>query len=230
MKELLKYADHNTLSSHLPTKYKVAICEDLGHVHFYKSKVEYIQNTSSGTYYINTGIKGNGKLKVECIFEPWKQDGGWNCVYGGRNSAGSNDFIYIYSCNSNNGVDTGYAGYYNQTTAKITEAHASTNVKHTIVQDRGTFILDGAIVKTFTNNTFTSTADIFIFDGSNNNTPGNYKGYFKLYSFKMWNDGILVRNMIPIRIGTTGYMYDKVSKQIFSNSGTGNFTLGPDIN
>lgn len=37
-------------------------------------------------------------------------------------------------------------------------------------------------------------------------------------------------DFIPVRVGTTGYMYDKKSKQLFGNSGTGNFTLGADKN
>jgi hypothetical protein len=39
---------------------------------------------------------------------------------------------------------------------------------------------------------------------------------------------ILVRDFIPVRVGNVGYMYDKVSGQLFGNSGTGNFILGPD--
>jgi hypothetical protein len=35
-------------------------------------------------------------------------------------------------------------------------------------------------------------------------------------------------DLIPVRIGNVGYMYDKVSGQLFENQGTGNFILGPD--
>jgi hypothetical protein len=34
--------------------------------------------------------------------------------------------------------------------------------------------------------------------------------------------------MIPVRIGTTGYMYDRVSGQLFGNAGTDDFILGND--
>lgn len=36
-------------------------------------------------------------------------------------------------------------------------------------------------------------------------------------------------DLIPVRIGTTGYMYDRVSEQFFGNAGTGEFILGPDV-
>jgi hypothetical protein len=41
-------------------------------------------------------------------------------------------------------------------------------------------------------------------------------------------DNIIKYDLIPVRVGQVGYMYDKVSHQLFGNSGTGNFILGPD--
>ena len=38
----------------------------------------------------------------------------------------------------------------------------------------------------------------------------------------------LVRDFIPVRVGTVGYMYDRVSGQLFGNQGTGDFIIGPD--
>ena len=35
-------------------------------------------------------------------------------------------------------------------------------------------------------------------------------------------------DLIPVRVGQVGYMYDKVSGQLFGNVGTGDFGLGPD--
>jgi len=38
----------------------------------------------------------------------------------------------------------------------------------------------------------------------------------------------VVVDFIPVRKEGVGYMYDKVSRQLFGNSGTGNFILGND--
>lgn len=38
----------------------------------------------------------------------------------------------------------------------------------------------------------------------------------------------LIMDLIPVRVGQVGYMYDKVSGQLFGNAGTGDFGLGPD--
>ena len=51
-----------------------------------------------------------------------------------------------------------------------------------------------------------------------------------IYYLQFLKDDALIHDFIPVRIGTTGYMYDKVSGQLFGNTGTGSFILGPDKN
>lgn len=53
--------------------------------------------------------------------------------------------------------------------------------------------------------------------------------YFKLYSLGFVENGIQKLHLIPVRVGSEGYMYDRVSGKLFGNSGTGRFILGPDI-
>lgn len=46
-------------------------------------------------------------------------------------------------------------------------------------------------------------------------------------------NGELVRDFIPVRVGSganaVGYMYDRVTRKLFGNKGTGSFVLGPDV-
>ena len=60
---------------------------------------------------------------------------------------------------------------------------------------------------------------------------GNVYRYSKvtIYYLKIYGNEELIADFIPVRIGQVGYMYDKVSKQLFGNSGTGEFILGPDV-
>ena len=51
-----------------------------------------------------------------------------------------------------------------------------------------------------------------------------------IYQCSIWGDGVLLRDFIPVRVGQVGYMYDKVSGQLFGNAGTGDFIVGPDKN
>lgn len=59
--------------------------------------------------------------------------------------------------------------------------------------------------------------------------PNNY-GNVQVYSFKYTKRNKTFMELIPVRIGDEGFMYDKVSGKLFGNAGTGKFILGPDIN
>lgn len=60
-------------------------------------------------------------------------------------------------------------------------------------------------------------------------TNGSYPLSGKVYYLKIYQNDNLVRDFIPVRVGTTGYLYDRVSGQLFENSGSGSFTYGNDV-
>ena len=61
------------------------------------------------------------------------------------------------------------------------------------------------------------------------------------YSAKLYDSGVLVRDMIPVRVGAVGAVYDKRgtggmnpdgsarNDGMYYNRGTGAFVVGPDI-
>ena len=51
----------------------------------------------------------------------------------------------------------------------------------------------------------------------------------RLYYCRIYDGNELVRDLIPVRVGEIGYMYDRVSGELFGNMGTGEFILGPDV-
>ena len=57
---------------------------------------------------------------------------------------------------------------------------------------------------------------------------GNPSFHLRISFFKAWSNGDLIRDLIPVRVGTVGYMYDRVSGELFGNAGTGAFIVGPD--
>lgn len=50
----------------------------------------------------------------------------------------------------------------------------------------------------------------------------------KFYSLQVEKGGDVVLDLIPVRIGQVGYLYDSVSGELFGNAGTGTFVVGPD--
>lgn len=55
------------------------------------------------------------------------------------------------------------------------------------------------------------------------------KGKLKLHSSKLYKNTVLELDLIPVRCGAVGYMYDRVSGHLFGNAGTGNFIVGSDV-
>ena len=71
-------------------------------------------------------------------------------------------------------------------------------------------------------NSVNSNIYIFKANGYNGETG------FKCYRCKLYNGTTLVRDFIPVRVGNVGYLYDRVSGELFGNAGTGSFVLGQD--
>lgn len=80
-------------------------------------------------------------------------------------------------------------------------------------------------LKTLTRQSFASnTQTLYLFRGRN---IANVN--VKVGKVKIFDGNKLKRDFIPVRVGQVGYMYDKVSGQLFGNVNTGNFILGNDI-
>lgn len=75
-----------------------------------------------------------------------------------------------------------------------------------------------------------NTAPIYLFRSSMTGSSGHAPGFQgRFYYFQIYEGEQLVMDLRPVRKGTTGYMYDKVSGRLFGNQGTGEFVLGPDV-
>lgn len=63
-------------------------------------------------------------------------------------------------------------------------------------------------------------------------TNGSYPFIGKMYYYKIYDNGVLAFNAVPVRRNTDGAigMFDTVSGTFLQNSGTGNFIPGPTIN
>jgi hypothetical protein len=70
---------------------------------------------------------------------------------------------------------------------------------------------------------------IYLF-AANFERPMLINGDNRIYAVKFYDvSGILTFDAIPVRKVNIGYMYDRVSGQLFGNQGTGEFVLGKDV-
>ena len=100
---------------------------------------------------------------------------------------------------------------------------------HSVCFDRDTVSVDGETKALVTD--FSKTGDVIKSFGLFN-FPQKYVGSTPKSAIsycKMWDrEDNLMADFIPVRVGDVGYMYDRVSGQLFGNSGTGAFIIGPD--
>jgi len=88
--------------------------------------------------------------------------------------------------------------------------------------------MDGVAIHTFNEATFTTTGNALL---GNFNYTNYIPALAKYYESKWWNDGVLIRDFIPCYRKSDdkpGY-YDIVNNTFYTNAGTGEFVLGPNV-
>ena len=102
------------------------------------------------------------------------------------------------------------------------------NTPYTLIQKDGQTTV-GNTTYTNVSRTLTSTQNFFLFTRNPREASTTFTGkiyYFRITDRSTGNDKAF---FIPVRIGQVGYLYEKVSKKLFENKGTGSFILGNDV-
>ena len=186
-------------------------------------QLEYIEGT--GTQWIDSGVKANQDTVVEIEFEITGNETGYGAVFGARTNSSSNCFLAFSRCgNGKIGIQIGNSGSKNCNTSQ------SLNVVYKLKASNGNITVNGDSVNFTTVSDFETPLNVRIFDIANGNTSSSGTGnrilIGKVYSFKLYESNIIIRNMIPSKRKSDNVigMYDMVSRQFFTNSGTGSFT------
>ena len=179
-------------------------------------ELEYIEST--GTQYIDTGIKASKTLKVEADIDV-SPASGWVMILGDYTSGSyfswwrQNTTIYAYYGSNNKTLAelTGKRKYISNNTNNIWSIDTS---QITVTPNSSDFSKNG-------NN-------LYLFSVNNG---GNYnKASMKLYSCKIYDNGTLVRDFIPARRISDGKagLWDKVNLKFYTDENGGNFTAGAE--
>jgi len=115
-------------------------------------------------------------------------------------------------------------GFYFGNSNAVNLFTPTVNTKYKFSTNKNILYINDTRKSTLTDNTFVGFTPL----GLLQNNIQNIQASFRMYYFKATSDNGNL-DFKPVRLGTIGYMYDKVSHQLFGNSGTGNFILGPDL-
>lgn len=181
----------------------------------YDAEIEYLE--SGGTQYIDLGmfVQYTDEMYID-VEATSAANGG---VYGAYQS---NPFCYATITQKGIWLSTRY----------FTGSFTIGKNRYEMANDDTNFYYKPQGAATYTSlailNRYTMNLNFYLFAFNNNGSPNC--GASKIYSFSITRDGVLLMDLIPVRVGTTGYMYDRVSGQLFGNDGTGDFVLGNDKN
>lgn len=189
----------------------------------YDAEIEYLEcaGTSSAFPYINTGIVGDSNTEYEAMIRKNTQATN-ECAIGSWNSGDTRCWIAYYV------GDKFYLGMgANVTSAGTPQPNVWYKQTLKIKSSNFNLYIDDELIATVPQTTFTSNQPLYI-GAMNSSGMASYYFRGRFGAMKIYQNGNLVRDFIPVRVGTTGYLYDRVSKKLFGNLGTGDFVLGPD--
>lgn len=213
-------------------------------------QVEYIE--SSGTQCINTNYYWQSEVtRVYAKFNITAQ-AAYRSLWGNEEYVNGSTSTRYFGGIPHGGANSSYSYYVGAGSATGLTLPEDTNItletfttsdkKISIIKD-GTTILNAksysgtvqthSVATAVTNNT----GKIFIFANHNSGTSGNTStgtqivAGMRLYSFKMWDNNVLVRNFIPCYRKSDNVigLYDLVNGTFYTNAGSGTFIKGNDI-
>lgn len=191
----------------------------------YDAEVEYLE--SDGTQFIDTGTKGHMNHDYEIDFRQtvastmriWGAFGqatyiGYSISFTWQNA--------VYWCvRWESRVGNSAAVFFGPIDTE----------RHTLQVTQGNVFFDGIFkgISVGHSSNFQLDENLYLFAI---HVPGEFPqstAKIQIYGYKdVDENGIIIRDFIPVRVAQVGYMYDKVSGQLFGNAGTGNFILGND--
>lgn len=177
---------------------------------------EYLEST--GTQYIDTGIKGSSILRVVCDVSGFPNTKYSQAIFGARSGVNGSDLFVFLAAEDMKAYRSDYKAskpaYVGNYTGRF-QLDKNRNV---------TTAAGGATLTDTSEGAFTSLYSIYLF-GCNTAGSHTLKAIgVRIYSCQMYENDVLVRDFWPcIAPDGTACLYDKVSRQYFENAGTGEF-------
>lgn len=185
--------------------------------------MEYLEST--GTQYIDTGFKANTTTTRLDIGLSITDISASHALFGSRNTANSADATACNAfCLTTGTFRWDWAVGSSSATSDVTIGN-----KYDVSITRGNLTVNGSTT-TYTNTgSINQNYNFLLFNFSNGSaTPYPTGMVGRIYYAKLYSNNVLVRDFVPVRVGTTGYMYDRVTGRLFGNAGAGDFILGPN--
>ncbi|MGO5077457.1 hypothetical protein ACTQ3J_06465 [Oscillospiraceae bacterium LCP25S3_E3] len=179
------------------------------------TELEYIEST--GTQYIDTKYICSNDTKIEIDFAIGSFDTR-NALFGIIDSSvGANSYFYSWINNKKLQLRFGQFGKTMSTELEIGQ-------RYVLIQGKQKASVNDVELGGWSN-TLTKAANSIFLMALRNNTVASYQFKGRIYGFKIYENDILVMDLIPVFDNKIGVacMYDKISNEFLYNKGTGKF-------
>lgn len=136
-------------------------------------------------------------------------------------STTTGNVFFVYSTN-NNVPAIGYyrnGRYIHPSDSTNRDAIGSQRHKLKIDHKNKKVVYDFLTFTTSVKSSLVSDSNLLLF--ADHNPNDTFKGFYGIiYGVKYWRNDELIYDLIPVRKGGIGYLYDKISGQMFANKGT----------
>ncbi len=186
-------------------------------------QVEYIEGT--GTQYIKTAIKTSLTLDFVCEFS--KSNSDITFLFGGRTNQNTNGVLFGF-----NGSNCNVA-YGKQTNMYSVTKNVIDGKKHIVELSDSVYSIDGEEqYMANRGNTLSDNCYVYLFALNNNGTTNTRIYIGKVFSFLIKEFGVVQCYFIPCyrKADNEIGMYDIVNDVFYTNSGTGTFLKGANVN
>ena len=204
----------------------------------YDAEVEYLEST--GTQWIDTGYVPRvpivERYKLICTVPQW--DFSWQGWFGNNASNNVRDVFFRQRMSADNlqaytpRADANYWAYKQisglaagqKVEVRIAPFGNDNNCYFTKADGVGEFL--GPVSKHNTASTVTSDTVSLFTNSKSEATTRRMRIYG--FSVQIYSTDEYLMDFIPVRRNGVGYMYDRVTRRLFGNQGTGAFIIGPD--
>lgn len=188
----------------------------------YDAEVEYIESSSTGTAYIDTGIAANTIVSAYGMM--MTPASGQRFYFGARVSAWSGNLVTAW----NSGQSGFRMSYGDNLNAKIITGNTTAWTNCGFI---GTTVFYNGITESYTQSGTVTSGNAYLFSINDNGSPISDPTSvpLRIRSFRIETANGIARDFIAVRKDGVGCLYDRISQTFFYNAGTGSFAYGADV-
>ena len=189
--------------------------------------IEYLEST--GTQYIDTGLKTNGSDRFVSYWYSIIDTGNYT-LYGGSNGSIDSGERAIF-WNKGNRIEVATPTSPSSGTVSPTFYNIWYTDRDYVIDDNLSYIkINDTIANRNVSAAFQSKYNFQIFDFTRNGYSRLVPSTVRLKQFQWYRNDTLIRDFVPaLDSAGTPCMFDKVEHKFYYNAGTGQFIAGPII-